>query len=55
MTPLTVEPLGIALPPNDSLFLNLIQNYLNALSATGALTAIQAAWLEDASWLAELP
>ncbi|MCH2171949.1 transporter substrate-binding domain-containing protein [Myxococcota bacterium] len=54
-TPLTVEPLGIALPPNAPLFLNLVSNYLNTLEDTGLLTQMKARWLSDGSWLSELP
>lgn len=53
--PLTIEPIGIALPPNDALLVNLVQNYLNALAGTGALEALSARWFEDASWLDQLP
>ena len=55
MTPLTTEPLGIALPADDPLLLNLVQNYLNTLESTGLLTRFKAKWLSDGSWLAELP
>jgi polar amino acid transport system substrate-binding protein len=54
-SPLTLEPIGIALPASDPLFVNLIQNYLNALQATGVLGELQSKWFEDGSWLAELP
>ena len=55
LTPLTVEPIGIALPANDALLVNLVQNYLAALRATGVLEMLQAKWFEDGSWLAQLP
>ena len=55
VTPLTIEPIGIALPANDALLVNLVQNYLNALQGTGALEALRARWFEDASWLDQLP
>src|SRR5262245_36162436 len=54
-SPLTVEPIGIALPPDDFLFVNLVENYLTALQATGALARLQKAWFENGAWLAELP
>jgi len=54
-TPLTVEPIGIALPPQDPLFVNLIQNYLGALQGTGEFDALRAKWLEDGSWVSQLP
>ncbi len=54
-SPLTVEPIGIALPPDDFLFVNLVENYLAALQSTDALERLQKAWFEDGAWLAELP
>jgi len=54
-SPLTAEPLGIALPPDDPLFVNLVENYLRELEQTGLLTAIKARWLaEGGSWVDEL-
>ncbi len=55
MTPFTIEPLGIALPPDDSLFINLIENYLNTLENTGLLVQFKAKWFTDGSWISELP
>ena len=54
-TPFTVEPLGIALPPDAPLLLNLVSNYLNTLEDTGLLAQLKAKWLADGSWLSELP
>jgi polar amino acid transport system substrate-binding protein len=54
-SPLTVEPIGIALPPDDFLFVNLVENYLTALQATGALKRLQKSWFENGAWLADLP
>ncbi len=53
--PFTVEPLGIALPANAPLLVNLVQNYLATLEYTGLLTRFKAKWLSDDAWLAELP
>ena len=55
MTPFTVEPLGIALPPGDPLFVNLVQNYLTTLENTGMLTQFKAKWFSYGSWVSELP
>jgi polar amino acid transport system substrate-binding protein len=55
MEPLTIEPIGIALPPGDALFINLVENYLGALEATGALGRIRSRWFDQADWIAELP
>lgn len=54
-TPFTAEPLGIALPAGDPLFVNLVQNYLSTLENTGQLTQIKAKWFSDGPWLSELP
>jgi polar amino acid transport system substrate-binding protein len=53
--PLTIEPIGIALPPGDSLLLNVVENYFFALQATGLLDRIEKKWFEDGSWLIHLP
>ena len=54
-TPFTVEPLGIALPPDAPLLMNLVSNYLGTLKDTGLLAQLKAKWLSDGSWLSELP
>ena len=53
--PLTIEPIGIALAPGDSLLLNLVTNYLSALEGVGLLDALEKKWFEDGSWLIQLP
>ena len=53
-TPLTVEPLGIAVPPDAPLLLNLVENHLETLDHTGLLTSFKARWLADGRWLAEM-
>ena len=53
--PLTFEPLGIALPPNDPLFVNLVENALATMEGTGALERLRTRWFQDDSWLAEIP
>lgn len=54
-TPLTIEPIGIALPPDAFQLHNLIRNYLNGLQLSGALQILKAKWFEDSSWLIRLP
>jgi polar amino acid transport system substrate-binding protein len=51
--PFTIEPLGIALPPDAPLLLNLVSNYLNTLEDTGLLGQFKAKWLADGSWMSE--
>ena len=53
--PLTIEPIGIALPPNAFQVHNLIANYMNALQIGGVLRDLEAKWFQDGSWLIRLP
>ena len=53
-TPFTVEPLGIALPPNDPLLINWTQNALADLDDSGAIYDTMSAWFEDDSWVEQL-
>jgi polar amino acid transport system substrate-binding protein len=55
ITPLTYEPIGIALPKNDPLFTNWTQNFLVALEGTGRMADLKKKWFENASWLLKLP
>lgn len=49
--PFTVEPIGIALPPDDHQLTNLISNYLGALEMQGALLRARSYWFEDETWV----
>jgi polar amino acid transport system substrate-binding protein len=53
--PLTLEPIGIAVPVNDPQLLNLVRNYVTALEGTGILEALRMQWLENGAWVAALP
>jgi len=53
--PMTIEPIGIALAPGDSLLLNMVTNYLGALEGIGLLDALEKKWFEDGGWLIQLP
>ena len=53
--PLTIEPIGVAVPAGEAQLHSLIDNYLDAFEATGLLEALRRKWLEDDSWLAALP
>ncbi len=53
--PLTVEPIGIALPPGETLLQNMLENYFDALENTGALEKARSFWFKDPSWLQSLP
>jgi polar amino acid transport system substrate-binding protein len=53
--PLTIEPIGIAIAPGDSLLLNMVQNYLGTLQSMGLLDQLEAKWFQDGSWLIQVP
>jgi polar amino acid transport system substrate-binding protein len=52
--PLTFEPIGIALPPNDPLLVNWMDNFFLMLEGTGLLDDLTARWLDDPSWLEDV-
>jgi polar amino acid transport system substrate-binding protein len=54
LTPLSYEPIGIALPGNDPLLVNWAQNWLREQEATGRLERARDRWFKDASWLGQL-
>jgi polar amino acid transport system substrate-binding protein len=53
--PFTYEPIGVALPPNDTQLINWVQNFLNALEKIGGLKRMEEQWLKDTSWINRLP
>jgi polar amino acid transport system substrate-binding protein len=53
--PLTIEPIGVALPVGDWLLLNMVENYLDALERIGYLQILEKRWFEDDTWLVKLP
>jgi polar amino acid transport system substrate-binding protein len=53
--PLTIEPMGVAMPPNDMLFVNMMENYLGALEGIGILELLEEKWFQDGSWLIQMP
>jgi polar amino acid transport system substrate-binding protein len=55
LTPLTYEPIGIALPANDTLLINLVENFLGAFEGSGELEELRERWFENGSWLRKLP
>jgi len=55
ITPFTYEPLGIAVPPNDPLLVNWLENLLDSLDGMGELQAMNERWFENGSWIKELP
>lgn len=55
ITPFTYEALGIALPPGDSHLVNWVDNFLGVLADSGELDELKIKWIEDPSWIKELP
>jgi len=55
VSPLTYEPLGIALPDNDPLFVNWVENYLDTLEDSGALEELTWEWFQNPDWMERLP
>jgi polar amino acid transport system substrate-binding protein len=53
-SPLTFEPLGIAMP-EDTLLINWVQNFMIRLKGSGQLKEMGNKWLKGGSWIAELP
>jgi polar amino acid transport system substrate-binding protein len=54
-TPLTLEPIGIAVAPGDPLFINLMENYFSTLEVIGFLEELRIDWFENPAWLAQMP
>jgi polar amino acid transport system substrate-binding protein len=54
ITPFTYEPIGIALPPNDPLLVNWMQNFLNTLEESGELEKLKDHWLKPGPWVKKL-
>jgi polar amino acid transport system substrate-binding protein len=53
--PISYEPVGVALPPNDPLLVNWVQNVLHLLEKTGELNVLMERWFKDTSWVSRLP
>ena len=54
-TPFNYEPFGIALPADDALYINWVQNFLTLLNNSGELKNLSKKWFENTDWLEELP
>lgn len=53
--PFTFEPLGVAMPQTDMLWINWVDNFFMNLNATGKLKKLKAYWLGNPSWIERLP
>jgi len=49
--PLTIEPIGMALPSDDPQFLNLVENYISSLQLSGTLPLLEKSWFQDGAWM----
>ena len=54
-TPLTYEPIGIALPAGDPLLVNWMENFFATLTETGKLKELHEKWFNDPTWVKSLP
>jgi len=54
VTPLTYEPIGIAIPANDPLLMNWTTNTLNSIEASGQLDELRLKWFARGAWLDKL-
>jgi polar amino acid transport system substrate-binding protein len=52
---ISYEPVGIALPANDPLLVNWVQNFLHILEKSGEMELLLARWFREASWIKRLP
>jgi polar amino acid transport system substrate-binding protein len=55
VTPLTYEPIGIAVPAGDPLLVNWLENFLAALKDSGRLDELKQKWFAKGFWLNKLP
>jgi polar amino acid transport system substrate-binding protein len=53
-SPLTFEPLGIAMP-EDALLINWVHNFMITLKGSGELEKLYKKWLDGGPWIKELP
>ena len=49
--PLTIEPIGAALPSDAAHFINLVENYFNRLILVGALEEMEEYWFQSGEWV----
>jgi polar amino acid transport system substrate-binding protein len=54
VTPLTYEPIGIAIPASDPLLMNWTTNTLNSIEASGQLDELRLKWFAEGDWLEKL-
>jgi polar amino acid transport system substrate-binding protein len=55
VTPLTYEPIGIAVPAGDPLLVNWLENFMNGLKNSGMFDELKQKWFAKGGWLKKLP
>ena len=53
--PFTFEPMGVALPGEDVLLINWVENFLRGCQGTGLMKELQKRWFNPGPWMEELP
>ncbi|MBU1275326.1 MAG: transporter substrate-binding domain-containing protein [Proteobacteria bacterium] len=53
--PFTFEPLGVAVPANDPLLQNMVDNYLGTLQGGGGMEELKRRWFKESGWIKKLP
>ena len=53
--PFTFEPLGVAVPANDPLLQNMVDNYLGTLQGGGGINELKRRWFKQSGWIKKLP
>jgi polar amino acid transport system substrate-binding protein len=51
VSPFTYEPIGVALPPDDPLLVNWVDNFLTKLEDSGAMDDLKDYWIENPQWI----
>ena len=54
-TLLTMEPIGVALPLDDTQLLSLVTGLLDAMESTGEIEKLTKYWFRGVSWLENMP
>ena len=55
VTPITYEPIGIAVPPGDPLLVNWLENFMGTLEGSGWFELLEKRWFARGDWLNKLP
>ena len=55
VTPITYEPIGIAVPPGDPLLVNWLENFMSTLEGSGWFELLEKRWFGRGDWLNKLP